>query len=292
MTSIFDVLVKATQIIKKNSIPTPRLDCEVILSYLLGVDRSYLIINSNEKLNEVTINKFNKLILRRLNGEPVAYIVENQEFMGLNYYVNKNVLIPRPDTEILVEYVIKYCNNMQKEHINILDIGTGSGAIGLSIAKYIHKSKVTLSDISNNALKIAKINANNIGVSKQVNYCQSDCLDTLVKGKYDIIISNPPYIPTNEISYLQKEVKEYEPQIALDGGDDGLLYYRKIIKQSKEYLCKNALVIFEIGYNQSIEVMKLLNNAGYKNIQKIKDLGLNDRVVRANAGTLENNKRV
>ena len=196
--------------------------------------------------------------------------------MGLDFIVNKKVLIPRPDTEILVEYVVEYIKQ-REEDVNILDIGCGSGAIGLSIASQFPKSQVTLVDISPEALELAKENARKLNI-KNGQFVLSDCFES-ISDKYHIIVSNPPYIPAKDIEDLQIEVSTYEPRGALDGGIDGLDFYRRIATEAKEYLLKGSLLAFEIGYNQGNAVIEILKENDYKHVKKLKDLGGNDRIV-------------
>lgn len=206
----------------------------------------------------------------------MQYITNQQEFMKLNFYVDENVLVPRPDTEILVEEVIKIVKKQKKEQI--LDLCTGSGAIGISIAKYVASSNVVLADISKEALQVAKKNAKQNGVEKQITLIQSNLFEK-IQTTFDIIVSNPPYIRSKVIKTLQKEVQQ-QPQIALDGGEDGLFFYRDIIKKAKQYLNPNGYLCLEIGYDQKESVIGLLEESNqYQEIENKKDLSENDRVI-------------
>lgn len=250
---------------------------KLLLMSILNVNENYLIINSE---NEVPIKKEQEFIkaIEKVNlGCPVQYIINKQDFYGLNFYVDENVLIPQPDTEILVENVIKIASK-NKDMIKILDICTGSGAIGVSLAKYIKNVKVDLTDISVKALAIAKKNAIANCVSEKCDFINSNMFDNL-NSKYDIIVSNPPYIETDVIKKLSKEVQN-EPIIALDGGKDGLLFYREIARNAYKYLNSNGILALEIGFNQKVAVTKILNETGeFKDIYCIKDFGQNDRVI-------------
>ena len=257
--------------------PSPRLDSEVLLKHLLKVDRSYFLIHGDKQLEDNIYTDFQHGIQRRFNGEPMAYIIQEQEFMGLSYYVNSSVLIPRPDTEILVEFIIEECKKTRHSQIKILDMCAGSGAIGLSLAKYIPWSKVILSDISNEALEVCEFNSKKLGLSN-VELVQSDCFNN-IRNKFNIIASNPPYIPTEHILGLQKSVSCHEPRLALDGGKDGLDFYTKMIKEIKKYLFQNGMAILEIGFDQGIAVMSLFMEEGFKSVEKHKDLAGHDRVV-------------
>ena len=262
----------------ENISSTPRLDVETILQKVLNVDRLYILLNLDKSLNIDEEKLFNKYIKERLNNRPIAYIVENREFMGLDFYVKEGVLIPRPDTEILVEEVIELAKDKGK--INILDIGTGSGAITVSLAKYLKDAKIISVDISDIALEIAKKNAQNNYVDDRITFIKSDLFTNIDKDmKFDIIVSNPPYIKREVIETLDKQVKDFEPYNALEGGVDGLDFYRKITKQGKNYLNKGGFLAYEVGHDQSEDVSKLMKNDGYTNIYTRKDLQQIDRVV-------------
>lgn len=259
---------------------TPRLDVEILLQKALGgVDRLYIHLNLSEELEIEQEEIFLRFIEERLKGRPIAYIVNNREFMGLDFYVKEGVLIPRPDTEILVEEIIELCKD--KDDLDILDIGTGSGAITVSLAKYIEKSRLTSLDISEIALEIAKKNAKSNGVIDKINFIKSDLFQQIVGTnlKFDIIVSNPPYIRKRDIDELHTQVKDYEPYNALEGGIDGLDFYRNITEQSKNYLKPGGILAYEVGHDQAEEVVKIMQNNGYNKIYIKKDLQGIDRVV-------------
>lgn len=275
--TIKDIIVKYSKELEEIS-PTPRLDVETLLQKVLGVDRLYILLNLERVLSEDEEQLFNKFINERLNNRPIAYIVGNREFMGLDFFVKEGVLIPRPDTEVLVEEVIKLAK--KKDAKNILDIGTGSGAITVSLAKYLENVKVTSVDISDIALEIGKRNAISNEVDDRINFVKSDLFTNIDKEtKFDIIVSNPPYIKREVIETLDKQVKDYEPYNALEGGVDGLDFYRAITKQAKEYLKKGGILAYEVGHDQSEDVSKLMEMDGYTNIYTLKDLQQIDRVV-------------
>lgn len=267
-------------ILELQDVEDSKLKVKIILADILKVKKEYFIIHYTDEISNEYVQEFFEKIEKLKQGMPVQYIINSQEFMGLNFYVDENVLIPQPDTEILVEETIKILNeNFQniKSKINVLDMCTGSGAIGISIAKLVENANVVVSDISNEALKIAKKNANSNDV--KIELIHSDLFEKIpLNTKFNIIASNPPYIKTDVINNLSKEVKN-EPFIALDGGNDGLMFYRKIIQNAKKYLESNGFLILEIGYDQKNDVTQLLEKYEYKKIYSKKDFGGNDRIV-------------
>ena len=265
--------------LSKNNIDDSAIISKMLAEYILGLDRNKIIISEDKEVEENEKERYYLGLIEIVQGMPIQYITNKQEFMGLNFYVDENVLIPQPDTEILVEEVINICKE-RKENIKILDICTGSGAIGISVAKYIENVKVILSDISTNALKVAKKNTKVNKVEDKIEIIESDMFEN-ISNKFDIIVSNPPYIETEVIKTLDKEVQN-EPHLALDGGEDGLDFYRILVKNAKEFLKPNGYLCMEIGYNQKEAVENLLEENNYKNIYSKKDLSGNDRIVVAN----------
>ena len=250
---------------------------KILLKYLLNVDDSYLVINNEENIPKGIEDRFKKYVVKLNSGKPIQYITNNQEFMKLNFYVDENVLIPQPDTEILVEEVLNICGNKNLNY-NILDLCTGSGAIGVSVAKYIQNSNIVMTDISNKAIEIAEKNAKENNVIDKCFFVNSDMFEK-IKEKFDIIVSNPPYIKTDVIGTLDKEVQN-EPRIALDGGKDGLEFYKIIANQAWKYLNENGILALEIGHDQKEEVVNLLKQVGkYKDIYSKKDLSGKDRII-------------
>lgn len=276
--TIREILLKYSKELEEIS-STPRLDVEILLQKALGdVDRLYIHLNLEKFLSEEEENLFLKLINERLNNRPIAYIVGNREFMGLDFYVQEGVLIPRPDTEILVEEVIEIGNN--KGEIEILDIGTGSGAITVSLAKYLDNANLTSVDISDIALEVGKKNAISNNVDNKIEFIKSNLFTEIDKDKkFDVIVSNPPYIRKKDVENLESQVKDFEPYTALEGGEDGLDFYRKITQQAKLYLKENGVLAYEVGHDQSEDVSKLMKINGYTNIYTKKDLQGIDRVV-------------
>ena len=277
---IKDVLIKANSILNENSIDDANMKSRILLSDLLGKNKEYLMIHADDEIEEGLSNIFFERIDRLKNHEPLQYIINKQEFMGFDFYVDKNVLIPQPDTENLVEEVIFLTEKLRKNEkveLRILDLCTGSGAIAISISKLIRNCLVYASDISQDALKIAEENSSRNQAN--VMFFESDLFEKISElYKFDIIVSNPPYIESDTINSLSEEVKN-EPILALDGGEDGLDFYRKIVKGAKKYLNQNGYLALEIGYNQRVEVEKILEENGYKNIYSRKDLAGNDRIV-------------
>ncbi len=277
---IKDILSQGISILKENNIEDANMKARIVLADLLGKNKEYLMIHEDddikEGLNRIFLNKIERL----KNLEPLQYVINKQDFMGLELYVDKNVLIPQPDTENLVEEVILLSDKKRKyirDEIRILDLCTGSGAIAISLSKLIKKSLVYASDISKNALKIAE--ENSIKNHANVLFIESDLFDNISKlYKFDIIVSNPPYIESEVIKTLSEEVQN-EPILALDGGKDGLEFYRKIAKEAKEYIDSEGYLAFEIGYNQRLAVENILKENGYQNVYSRKDLGGNDRIV-------------
>lgn len=273
--NIQELLQKGKEILKDKEDAV--LTSKILLAHFLGKDRGYLVINKDENVSKEIEEKYIEAIQKVANDYPLQYITNKQEFMKLNFYVDENVLIPRADTEILVEEIIKLVS--KEGQINILDMCSGSGAIGISLAKYITNAKVYMLDISKKALEVAQKNAKLNRVEEQTEFIHSDMFEKVPNIKFDIIVSNPPYIETQVIKTLDKQVLK-EPSIALDGGEDGLMFYRILIEESYKFLKQDGIIVLEIGYNQRKEVTKLLDQEGaYKDIYCKKDLGGNDRVV-------------
>lgn len=273
---IEEKLNNVIQKLKINNIEDANLKSKMLFSHILKMRKEQLLINNKQELKEEELKQIDSKVQQIIKGKPIQYIINKQEFMGIDFYVDENVLIPQPDTEILVEEVIKQSKYYNKS-INILDLCTGSGAIAISIAKNIENVKIVASDISESALKVAKKNA--IKNKIEIKFIKSNIFNN-INEKFDIIVSNPPYIETENIENLSKEVKN-EPKIALDGGKDGLDFYKEISKNAFEFLKNNGKLIFEIGYNQKESVIKILSKTNkYKNIKCIKDYSGNDRVIK------------
>lgn len=275
---IKELIIYGKNLLTANNIEDASLISKVLAEFILNMNKTQLIANDEKEISEEEKTRYYLALIEIIQGMPIQYITNNQEFMKLNFYVDKNVLIPQPDTEILVEEVIEIINK-NNEEVKVLDICTGSGCIGTSIAKYTKKVAITMSDISSKALNIAKNNyTKNIEDTSKVEFIKSDMFKN-IKGKYDIIVSNPPYIESEEISKLDKQVQN-EPHLALDGGEDGLEFYRKLAGKAHKFLNKNGYLCMEIGYNQKKQIMQLLKeNKNYKEIYSKKDLSQNDRII-------------
>lgn len=274
---IKEILQKAIKKLNENKIEEPVIKARILLSYILNVKKEYLVIHYEDDIDKIKENEYNKLIDKLIHHTPLQYITNYQEFMKLNFYVDKNVLIPRQDTEILVEEVINNCNKNVENTYEILDLCAGSGAIGISLAKYIKNTQVLCTDISSKALEIAKNNARQNNV-KNIKFKYSNMFEN-IEEKFDIIVSNPPYIKSDIIEQLDKEV-QFEPYIALNGGKDGLDFYRIIINEAYKYLNKSGKLYLEIGYDQKEEVIDLIKKSGkYKEINSKKDLSGNNRII-------------
>lgn len=280
--TIKDALEKGTVMLKGENLDSPKLKARLLMQDVLAKPRQYLLVHDNEEINEEILKKYFNNVLKVKQGTPIEHITHVKEFMKMNFFVDENVLIPRQDTEILVEEVIKIAN--KNNSIKILDLCTGSGAIAVSLAKYIENSEITAVDISEKALGIAKRNAKINKVENKITFVKSDLFNNLANNKFDIIVSNPPYIKKQTIKTLEKQVQK-EPLIALDGGEDGLDFYKKIIKNAYIFLKYNGYLCFEIGYDQKQEVIDLIvKEEKYINTYSKKDLYDNDRIVITKVG--------
>lgn len=270
------VLINSSKILKKASIVSSQLDCEVLLSNVLKISRENMLVDLNKEINHQDFINFNKLINRRKKNEPVAYIVGYKEFWNKQYKVNSDVLIPRPDTEILVEEVIK--SIQINSSLNILDIGTGTGCVLLSVLNERKKCYGIGLDVSKKAINIAKHNAKIQQMKNRIKFINSS-IDKFYVGKYDLIVSNPPYIKSGDIKNLDKNVGFYEPEIALNGGYDGYSKFREIVYKSSVLIKKKGKLFLEIGYNQKNEVIRILNYNKFYINKVVKDLGKNNRCI-------------
>ena len=270
-----NTIKQASQLLKNKNIISHELDVQVILSDIMGVTRDFFIANSHINVSINTIKKFNHAIKRRINREPVAYIIGKKEFWSQDFAVNQATLVPRPETELLIYKVVDFFKN---ERINVLDIGTGSGCILLSILKELDFSRGVGIDISTKAIKTAQINSKNLNLFHQSKFKVFD-ISKFNVGKYDLIVSNPPYIPSKDIKNLSKDIINYEPLVALNGGLDGLDLIKKVIYKSNRLLKKNGLLAIEIGFNQYLKVSSLLKQYGFREMSRQCDYNHNVRCI-------------
>lgn len=262
----------------------PTLDALLILCYLLNVDKSYLYTHGDRVVSEEIVDKFLYFIEKRKTGYPLSYLLKEKEFYDLSFYIEEGVLVPRPDTEILVDWVINTSVEVYgNQPINIVDLGTGSGCIGITLAYHLKDAVIYAVDLDEKALKVTEKNILRHNLNDRVVLCKGDMLEAIkalqLEEKVDIIVSNPPYIPSEDIEELQVEVRGYEPRKALDGGIDGLDFYRRIIPESKIYLKSGGILAFEIGYEQGNSVRELLVEEGFSSVEVLVDLQGLDRVV-------------
>ena len=271
-----ELLVDASKQLKSYKFNSAKLDAELILSKTLGLSRETILLNLNEKINDKVLENFNYYLKLRKQNKPIAHILGFKDFWKYKFKVDKNVLIPRPETELIIEQALKILPNLSNK--NILDIGTGSGCIIISIIKERENCKATAIDKSLKALKVAKLNAEMHQVQKKIKFLNID-VDKYFGNKYDLILSNPPYIKDSEILSLDKDVKLNEPKLALSGGKSGLNKVFKVIKKSQKLLKTNGKLILEIGDKQSKEVKKYLIKNNFNQIQVFKDLSRKDRCI-------------
>lgn len=271
-----DLLNYAKIYLNKNKIEDAGIISKLLIEYVFNIEKEKIILFYEKELDENSIKSYKNLLEKIVLGVPIQYIINKQEFMKLTFYVDENVLIPQPDTEILVEEIINQYNGKK---CKILDLCTGSGAIAIALAKYLEYAEIVASDISVKALQIAKLNAEKNLVHRKIKFIESDMFTKINDNNFDIVVSNPPYIKTEVIKQLDTQVKK-EPNIALDGGQDGLKFYKTIISNSYKYLANNGKIFLEIGYDQKEDVINLLNKSNYyEDIYSKKDLGKNDRII-------------
>lgn len=256
------------------------LDARLLLEYVCGTDRNWLLVYGQEPVREEDLQRYQKLLVQRADRIPLQHLTGVQSFMGLDFFVNEHVLIPRQDTEILVVEVLR---NL-RDGMSVLDLCTGSGCILISLFRYTNDCRGLGADISPEALKVAEENAKRLvpDSGERLKFVKSDLYER-VEGKFDVIVSNPPYIPTGIIGTLMPEVRDHEPRLALDGSEDGLIFYRRIINESRVFLKGGGMLFFEIGFDQGAAVSELMERAGFLEIKVLKDYAGLDRVV---SGTL------
>jgi len=275
--TITEAFKKGTKILNNAGNNAPANDAGVLLCFILCCERSYLYSHGANEMSDRSTGDYFNLIRERADGKPLQYLTGQQEFMSLVFEVGQGVLVPRQETEILVETVIEHCREL-KGDISILDVGTGSGCIAISLTHYLPNAYVAALDKMPEALVMAQRNVLRLGVDDRVRLVLSDLFEAMGNEKFDVIVSNPPYIPTSEIESLEDEVKCFEPRWALDGGEDGLIFYRAIIDKAPAFLKKAGLLAFETGINQAAKVAGLMAGR-FENIKILKDLSGIDRVV-------------
>ena len=274
--NIQEAIEKGKKILIKNKIKSAKLDSEILMSKVLQKDRKYIILNFDKELKRQNFLLFKELVFKRSLGKPVAYLTGKKDFWNYNFVISEQTLIPRPDTEILIENILKITKH--KTRLNILDIGIGSGCILLSILKEKKNFYGTGIDISKKCIEISKINALKLKLLNRLKFFKTD-VDNFFYGKYDLIISNPPYINKLDLKNLDKDVIDFEPKIALDGGLDGTSEIKKVIDRSSDLVKKNGKLVLEIAFGQKHKVKKLLKNKGFYINRIIKDYAKNDRCI-------------
>ncbi|MEL7596619.1 MAG: peptide chain release factor N(5)-glutamine methyltransferase [Clostridiaceae bacterium] len=276
---IGELLIKGYNILKSENIETYMLDTQLLLQRVLKKDKLFIMLNRELEVSEEDAKEYLGLIELRKNKMPVKYILEECEFMGINFNIREGVLIPRGDTEVLVEEALDKIK--ENNYIDICDVCCGSGAIGISVGKILENTRIYCYDISHTACEVTLENINKFNLEDRIKVCKSDLLEEAIESgrRFNVVLSNPPYIRKDVIPTLMEDVKNYEPYIALCGGDDGLEFYRKITKQSLEVLKQGGMIGFEIGHDQKEDVCNILFKNGFEEIRCIKDLAGLDRVV-------------
>ena len=274
--NIMSAIIYGAKVLKDNFIKNPYLDSEILMTKVIEKDKKYILLNSKRDLDKKDLNIFHKLIKKRSIGKPIAYLINKKSFWNSEFILSDGILIPRPDTELVIEKVLDL--TACKKKLNILEIGVGSGCILLSILKERKSFYGTGIDISKSCIKISKLNAIQLKVSSKLKLFKSN-VDKFNLGKYDLIVSNPPYIKKHNLKYLEKDVARFEPKLALDGGLDGLSAIRKVIRKSSELIKKNGKFVLEIGFDQKNKVISLLKKEGFYINSINKDLANNDRCI-------------
>lgn len=277
--TIRDALTEAASVLRAADVPNPRLDAEVLLAFVMNFSRTDIYINNGDIVSKQKLGQYSTLVGRRAQGEPVAHLTGEKEFMSLGFQVNRDVLIPRPETEIIVEEALAI------KPLRVIDVGTGSGAIAVSLAYYLPDCSVTATEISAGALAVARQNAEQHGVSDRITFLQCNLVDSMNTPDFyqyfDMVTANLPYIPSREMYNLPVDVRQYEPSQALDGGGDGLFFYRELGPKALRLMKSGGTALFEIGYDQAGGISSYLTGLGYDKVEIIKDLAGLDRVVKA-----------
>ena len=271
-----NALFEANRILRENNIKSSKLDSEILLSKVIKKDRKFIILNLDKFLSNLHYKKFKNLISQRLAGKPIAHIIEKKDFWKYEFKISDSVLIPRPDTEILIEEVLRVFR--YKKRLHVLEIGIGSGCILLSILNEKNDFYGVGIDISKKCIELSKLNALKFGLNNRVKFFKSD-VDNFLYGKYDLVVSNPPYIKKHNLKYLERDVAKFEPMLALDGGIDGLSEIKKVIDKSSKLVKKGGKLILEINFDQGSVVKKILKNNGFYINKVLKDFGKKNRCI-------------
>ena len=274
--TIYNILKEAQALLQKNGIQHYKLDADLLLLHILSLEKIDFIKNPNRAVSKAEFDKFTKMLEERIKGKPISKIIKKREFFSLDFKINESTLDPRADSEFLIDMSLQYFKSFSGQ-LRILDLGTGSGILAVTLAKYLQNSLIDACDISDEALSVARDNAQYHNVLEQVNFIKSDLFDKLLTQRYDLIISNPPYIATKEIESLEVEVRQYDPIIALDGGADGLDFYKRIAQEAHKFLKPQGKIILEIGYQQKEAVCQIFLQQQYDLLDYCKDYGNNDR---------------
>ncbi len=276
MMNIQSALIEANKILAEKNIKSYKLDSEILLSKVLKKDRKFIILNLDRILNNIHYKKFKDLVSQRSGRKPIAYLIGKKDFWKYEFYISNGALIPRPESEIIIEESLRIFRHKSK--LNVLEIGIGSGCILLSILKEKKNFKGVGIDISKKCVELSKINALKLDINNRVKFFKSD-VDNFSIGKYDLVISNPPYIKKHNLKYLEVDVANHEPHLALDGGIDGVSEIIKVIDKSSKLVKKGGKLILEINFDQVYKVKKILNKKGFYINKVLKDLGKNDRCI-------------
>ncbi len=283
--NIVDLLNDSSKMLSEKGIENARLNAEQLLRHTLGINRVDLYLNQDRYLTQTEAAAFKRCLKRRADREPLQYILGEAEFMSLPFVVDENVLIPRPETEILVEKTIQMCKEKfaSKDQIEVLEFGTGSGCISVSLAKYLENARITSLDISRDALKVAEKNAGLNGVDDRIQFINQDCTSSKIANyfpdKFDVLVSNPPYVSPTDFEDLPEEIKKYEPAVALSDNRDGLSFYRKIAELSPELIKTSGFLMLELGLGQAVAVKEIFVKTSFNNINIFQDLNEIDRIL-------------
>ena len=284
--TIAEALSESTRFLKEAEVPEPQLNSQILLAHAIGSDRTHLIINFNQQVNPDESEQFWTLVRRRAEGEPVQYITGVQEFYGLEFEVNRSVLIPRPETELIVEEVAGLAPHQEAQLL--IDVGTGSGCLAIALARELPLAKVIATDISNAALDVARRNADRLGVSERIQFLETDLLEGVIATEHaDFIVSNPPYVAAHELPNIQREVRDWEPSVALTDFGDGLSFFRRLFDAAPSRLKRGGYLLCEMGFTQSEQVKALAEERPWSEMRFLDDLqGIPRTIVLRKSGSV------